>query len=138
MPLTSLLTLGGAQMPYNSIPCSGSPDWPCTIHPYLKPQSAKGIILTCCLTAFLGNNTEHRLSFPSVYFAGVVYPLLRNVWNRTSSISVIKDRYWLHPRDIFLTLIIFGLLYVEIHWIDLVVLGIFNYYYFILYLNSLS
>ena len=78
---------------------------------FLKNRKiAKGVILTCCLTAFLGNITEPlEFSFP-VHFTAAVYPVLRDVRHRRDPLPDVKHLYRIYPRNDF-RLRHFGLLY---------------------------
>ena len=124
---------------------------------YLKNRKiAKGVILTCCLTAFLGNITE-PLEFtflfvaPVLYgihcvFAGAAYmefsflfipPPLFILYCVMSGIGAIPYQM-LHIsigyiRGTIFDFGIFGLLYENTHWFHLILLGIGNFivFYFV-------
>ena len=61
---------------------------------------AKGVILTCCLTAFLGNITASGILLP-VYFTGTVCTLLCNVWYWPAALPAVPYLYRLYPRNYF-------------------------------------
>ncbi|MDD6468012.1 MAG: PTS transporter subunit EIIC, partial [Erysipelotrichaceae bacterium] len=97
---------------------------------YLKNRKiAKGVILTCVLTAFLGNITEPlEFSFlfisPSLF---VIYCILCGVGLIPYQLLNICIGY---IRGTIFDFGIFGLLYENTHWLNLVLLGIFNFFLF--------
>ena len=62
---------------------------------------AKGVILTCCLTAFF--RKYHRASgiLLPVYFTGTVCTLLCNVWYWPAALPAVPYLYRLYPRNYF-------------------------------------
>jgi maltose/glucose PTS system EIICB component len=95
-------------------------------------QIAKGTIITVVLTAFLGNVTEPmEFSFlfiaPPLYF---VYALLSGITALPLNFLDISTSY---IRGTIFDFGVFGLLYEHTNWINLVLLGIFNFviFYFV-------
>ncbi|MDU2673095.1 MAG: PTS transporter subunit EIIC [Clostridium sp.] len=93
---------------------------------------AKGVIITVCLTAFLGNITEPLeftllLVSPILFFT---YAILAGVMTIPMSFLGIKMGY---IRGTIFDFGIFGLLYENTNWINLVLLGIVNFvvFYFV-------
>ncbi len=100
---------------------------------FLKNRKiAKGVILTCCLTAFLGNITE-PLEFSFLFIS----PPLFILYCVMCGIGVIP--YQLlnicigYIRGTIFDFGIFGLLYENTNWINLILLGIVNFvvFYFV-------
>lgn len=100
---------------------------------YLKNRKiAKGVILTCCLTAFLGNITE-PLEFSFLFISPalfILYCVMCGIGLLPYQLLKISIGY---IRGTIFDFGIFGLLYENTHWIGLVVLGIFNFivFYFV-------
>lgn len=100
---------------------------------YLKNRKiAKGVILTCCLTAFLGNITEPlEFSFlfisPSLF---ILYCVMCGIGTLPYQLFNISIGY---IRGTIFDFGIFGLLYENTNWIALVLLGIGNFvvFYFV-------
>ena len=93
---------------------------------------AKGVIITVCLTAFLGNITEPLeftllLVSPILFFT---YAILAGVMTIPMSFFGIKMGY---IRGTIFDFGIFGLLYENTNWINLVLLGLVNFvvFYFV-------
>ena len=93
---------------------------------------AKGVIITVCLTAFLGNITEPLeftllLVSPILFFT---YAILAGVMTIPMSFLGIKMGY---IRGTIFDFGIFGLLYENTNWINLVLLGLVNFvvFYFV-------
>ena len=124
--------LGGAQMLTTlfRIPAIGLAMYRTS---YLKNRKiAKGVILTCCLTAFLGNITE-PLEFSFLFIS----PSLFILYCVMCGIGVIPYQL-LHIsigyiRGTIFDFGIFGLLYDDTHWLNLILLGIVNFvvFYFV-------
>lgn len=90
---------------------------------------AKGIILTVVLTAFLGNVTE-PLEFSFLFIAPqlfVVYAILCGIMALPLNILNVSIGY---IRGTIFDFGIFGLLYENTHWIQLIGLGIINFIVF--------
>lgn len=90
---------------------------------------AKGVILTCVLTAFLGNITEPlEFSFlfisPSLY---IVYILVSGLMTIPLQLLNVSIGY---IRGTIFDFAIFGLLYENTQWYNLVLLGIVNFVLF--------
>ncbi|NLW15273.1 MAG: PTS transporter subunit EIIC [Erysipelothrix sp.] len=86
---------------------------------------AKGVIITCVMTAFLGNITE-PLEFSFLFIAPqlfLVYLLLSFVMTIPLGFLSISIGY---IRGTIFDFGIFGLLYDNTHWVQLVVLGVIN------------
>ena len=100
---------------------------------FLKNRKiAKGVILTCCLTAFLGNITE-PLEFSFLFIS----PPLFILYCVMSGLGVIPYQL-LHIcigyiRGTIFDFGIFGLLYENTNWINLIILGAINFvvFYFV-------
>jgi PTS system maltose and glucose-specific IIC component len=100
---------------------------------YLKNRKiAKGVILTCCLTAFLGNITEPlEFSFlfisPSLF---ILYCIMSGIGAIPYQMLHISIGY---IRGTIFDFGIFGLLYENTHWLNLILLGIGNFivFYFV-------
>ncbi len=100
---------------------------------FLKNRKiAKGVILTCCLTAFLGNITEPlEFSFlfisPSLF---VLYCIMSGLGAIPYQLLHISIGY---IRGTIFDFGIFGLLYENTHWAGLILLGIANFivFYFV-------
>ena len=93
---------------------------------------AKGVIVTVVLTAFLGNITE-PLEFSFLFIAPqlyVVYCLLCGVMALPLQLLQVSIGY---IRGTIFDFGIFGLLYENTHWVQLVILGIVNFivFYFV-------
>lgn len=124
--------LGGAQMLTTlfRIPAIGLAMYHTS---YLKNRKiAKGVILTCCLTAFLGNITEPlEFSFlfisPSLF---VLYCIMCGIGVLPYQLLHISIGY---IRGTIFDFGIFGLLYENTHWLNLILLGIVNFvaFYFV-------
>lgn len=100
---------------------------------FLKNRKiAKGVILTCVLTAFLGNITE-PLEFSFLFIS----PLLFGVYIVLSGLLTIPYQLLSisigYIRGTIFDFSIFGLMYDDTHWINLVLLGIVNFvaFYFV-------
>lgn len=92
---------------------------------------AKGVILTCVLTAFLGNITE-PLEFSFLFISPklfVVYCIMCGLGSALYSVLGICVGY---IRGTIFDFGIFGLLYDGTNWINLVLLGIANFVVFFL------
>lgn len=100
---------------------------------FLKNKKiAKGVILTCVLTAFLGNITE-PLEFSFLFISPmlfIVYCVLCGIMVIPYQILGICIGY---IRGTIFDFGIFGLLYENTNWISLVILGIVNFvvFYFV-------
>lgn len=100
---------------------------------YLKNRKiAKGVILTCCLTAFLGNITEPlEFSFlfisPSLF---ILYCIMCGIGTLPYQLFHISIGY---IRGTIFDFGIFGLLYENTNWVSLLLLGIGNFivFYFV-------
>jgi len=124
--------LGGAQMLTTlfRIPAIGLAMYKTS---YLKNRKiAKGVILTCWLTAFLGNITEPlEFSFlfisPSLF---VLYCIMCGIGAIPYQMLNISIGY---IRGTIFDFGIFGLLYENTHWVGLILLGIANFivFYFV-------
>lgn len=93
---------------------------------------AKGVIVTVVLTAFLGNITE-PLEFSFLFIAPqlyVVYCLLCGIMALPLQLLQVSIGY---IRGTIFDFGIFGLLYENTHWVQLVILGIVNFivFYFV-------
>lgn len=97
---------------------------------FLKNRKiAKGVILTCVLTAFLGNITE-SLEFSFLFISPllfVIYCVLCGVALIPYQLLNISIGY---IRGTIFDFGIFGLLYDNTNWISLVILGILNFFLF--------
>lgn len=97
---------------------------------FLKNRKiAKGVILTCCLTAFLGNITEPlEFSFlfisPPLFF---LYCILSGIGSIPYQLLHISIGY---IRGTIFDFGIFGLLYENTNWLNLILLGIGNFVVF--------
>lgn len=100
---------------------------------FLKNRKiAKGVILTCCLTAFLGNITE-PLEFSFLFISPplfILYCVMCGIGAIPYQMLNICIGY---IRGTIFDFGIFGLLYENTQWISLVVLGIANFivFYFV-------
>lgn len=100
---------------------------------FLKNKKiAKGVILTCVLTAFLGNITE-PLEFSFLFICPplfVLYCIMCGLGAMTYPLLNISIGY---IRGTIFDFGIFGLLYDNTNWINLVILGIINFivFYFV-------
>lgn len=100
---------------------------------YLKNRKiAKGVILTCCLTAFLGNITE-PLEFSFLFISPalfVLYCVMSGLFAIPYQMLHISIGY---IRGTIFDFGIFGLLYENTNWINLILLGIVNFviFYFV-------
>ena len=100
---------------------------------FLKNRKiAKGVILTCCLTAFLGNITEPlEFSFlfisPPLFILYCVMCVIGAIPYQMLNICIGYIRGTIFDFGIF------GLLYEDTQWIGLVILGIINFvvFYFV-------
>ncbi len=94
---------------------------------YLKNRKiAKGVLLTCCLTAFLGNITEPlEFSFlfisPSLF---ILYCIMCGIGALPYQMLKISIGY---IRGTIFDFGIFGLLYENTHWPALILLGVINF-----------
>ncbi len=100
---------------------------------FLKNRKiAKGVILTCCLTAFLGNITE-----PLEFSFLLISPPLFILYCVMCGIGAIPYQMLNicigYIRGTIFDFGIFGLLYEDTQWISLVILGIINFvvFYFV-------
>ena len=93
---------------------------------FLKNRKiAKGVILTCCLTAFLGNITE-PLEFSFLFISPplfVLYCVMCGIGQLPYQLLNISIGYM---RGTIFDFGIFGLLYENTHWVSLIILGIIN------------
>lgn len=90
---------------------------------------AKGVVLTICLTAFLGNVTE-PLEFSFLFIAPklfIFYALLCGITTIPMQLLHISVGY---IRGTIFDFGIFGLMYENTHWVNLVLLGIINFVIF--------
>lgn len=90
---------------------------------------AKGVIITVCLTAFLGNITE-PLEFTLLLVSPmlfVAYSILAGITTIPLGFMGVKMGY---IRGTIFDFGIFGLLYKNTNWINLVILGIINFVIF--------
>ena len=100
---------------------------------FLKNRKiAKGVILTCCLTAFLGNITE-PLEFSFLFISPqlfILYCIMSGIGAIPYQMLGISIGY---IRGTIFDFGIFGLLYENTNWINLVILGIGNFvvFYFV-------
>ena len=100
---------------------------------FLKTRKiAKGVILTCCLTAFLGNITE-PLEFSFLFISPplfILYCVMCGIGAIPYQMLNICIGY---IRGTIFDFGIFGLLYEDTQWIGLVILGIINFvvFYFV-------
>ena len=100
---------------------------------FLKNRKiAKGVILTCCLTAFLGNITE-PLEFSFLFISPplfILYCVMCGIGAIPYQMLNICIGY---IRGTIFDFGIFGLLYEDTQWIGLVILGIINFvvFYFV-------
>lgn len=100
---------------------------------FLKNRKiAKGVILTCCLTAFLGNITE-PMEFSFLFISPalfVLYCVLSGLLAIPYQMLHISIGY---IRGTIFDFGIFGLLYENTNWINLILLGIVNFvvFYFV-------
>ena len=100
---------------------------------FLKNRKiAKGVILTCCLTAFLGNVTE-PLEFSFLFISPplfILYCVMCGIGAIPYQMLNICIGY---IRGTIFDFGIFGLLYEDTQWISLVILGIINFvvFYFV-------
>lgn len=100
---------------------------------FLKNRKiAKGVILTCCLTAFLGNITE-PLEFSFLFISPplfILYCVLSGIGSIPYQMLNISVGY---IRGTIFDFGIFGLLYENTHWLNLILLGIGNFvvFYFV-------
>lgn len=100
---------------------------------YLKNRKiAKGVILTCCLTAFLGNITE-PLEFSFLFISPalfVLYCVMSGLLAIPYQMLNISIGY---IRGTIFDFGIFGLLYENTNWVNLILLGIVNFvvFYFV-------
>ena len=100
---------------------------------FLKNRKiAKGVILTCCLTAFLGNITE-PLEFSFLFISPplfILYCVMCGIGAIPYQMLNICIGY---IRGTIFDFGIFGLLYEDTQWISLVILGIINFvvFYFV-------
>lgn len=100
---------------------------------FLKNRKiAKGVILTCCLTAFLGNITE-PLEFSFLFISPalfVLYCVMSGLGAIPYQLLNISIGY---IRGTIFDFGIFGLLYENTNWINLILLGIVNFvvFYFV-------
>lgn len=95
-------------------------------------ELTKGIVLTVCLTAFLGNVTE-PLEFSFLFIAPklfILYAILCGIFTIPIKMLGISIGY---IRGTIFDFGIFGLMYENTHWIQLVLLGIVNFivFYFV-------
>ena len=124
--------LGGAQMLTTlfRVPAIGLAMYKTS---FLKNRKiAKGVILTCCLTAFLGNITE-PLEFSFLFISPplfVLYCVLSGIGAIPYQLLNISVGY---IRGTIFDFGIFGLLYENTNWLNLVLLGIGNFvvFYFV-------
>lgn len=90
---------------------------------------AKGVIITVCLTAFLGNITE-----PLEFTLLLVSPMLFVTYSVLAGITTIPLRFLSvkmgYIRGTIFDFGIFGMLYENTNWINLVLLGIVNFVIF--------
>ncbi|OCN05460.1 PTS trehalose transporter subunit IIC [Erysipelotrichaceae bacterium MTC7] len=97
---------------------------------FLKNRKiAKGVILTCCLTAFLGNITE-PLEFSFLFISPllfVLYCILSGLMSIPYQLLHISIGY---IRGTIFDFGIFGLLYDNTNWINLILLGLVNFVVF--------
>ena len=100
---------------------------------FLKNRKiAKGVILTCCLTAFLGNITE-PLEFSFLFISPPLF-ILYCVMCGIGAIPYQMLNICIGSiRGTIFDFGIFGLLYEDTQWISLVILGIINFvvFYFV-------
>lgn len=100
---------------------------------FLKNRKiAKGVILTCCLTAFLGNITE-PLEFSFLFISPPLF-ILYCVMSGIGAIPYQMLNICIgYIRGTIFDFGIFGLLYENTNWIGLVLLGIGNFvvFYFV-------
>lgn len=121
--------LGGAQMLTTlfRVPAIGLAMYKTS---FLKNRKvAKGVILTCVLTAFLGNITE-PLEFSFLFISPalfILYCVLCGIGLLPYQLLNICIGY---IRGTIFDFGIFGLLYENTNWISLVLLGIFNFILF--------
>lgn len=100
---------------------------------YLKNRKiAKGVILTCCLTAFLGNITE-PLEFSFLFISPglfVLYCIMSGLGVIPYQLLNISIGY---IRGTIFDFGIFGLLYENTQWLNLILLGAINFvaFYFV-------
>ncbi|MBS6955286.1 MAG: PTS transporter subunit EIIC [Enterocloster asparagiformis] len=100
---------------------------------FLKNRKiAKGVIMTCCLTAFLGNITE-PLEFSFLFISPplfILYCIMSGIGAIPYQLLHISIGY---IRGTIFDFGIFGLLYENTHWIGLILLGIVNFvvFYFV-------
>lgn len=100
---------------------------------FLKNRKiAKGVILTCCLTAFLGNITE-PLEFSFLFISPplfILYCVMSGIGAIPYQMMNICVGY---IRGTIFDFGIFGLLYENTNWLNLVLLGIGNFivFYFV-------
>lgn len=100
---------------------------------FLKNRKvAKGVILTCVLTAFLGNITE-PLEFSFVFAAPglfILYCVLCGIMTIPLQLLNVSIGY---IRGTIFDFGIFGLLYDNTNWLNLILLGVINFvvFYFI-------
>lgn len=124
--------LGGAQMLTTlfRVPAVGLAMYKTS---FLKNRKiAKGVIITCCLTAFLGNITE-PLEFSFLFISPplfILYCVLSGIGSIPYQMMSISIGY---IRGTIFDFGIFGLLYENTHWLNLILLGIGNFvvFYFV-------
>lgn len=90
---------------------------------------AKGIVLTVCLTAFLGNVTE-PLEFSFLFIAPKLFFIYAIVCGITSIPMQLLNISIGYIRGTIFDFGIFGLMYENTNWISLVVLGVTNFVVF--------
>lgn len=93
---------------------------------------AKGVILTCCLTAFLGNITE-PLEFSFLFISPplfILYCVMSGLGSIPYQMLHISIGY---IRGTIFDFGIFGLLYENTNWLNLILLGLSNFavFYFV-------
>ncbi len=121
--------LGGAQMLTTlfRIPAIGLAMYKTS---FLKNRRmAKGVVLTCALTAFLGNITE-PMEFSFLFISPplfILYCVLCGIGMLPYQFLNISIGY---IRGTIFDFGIFGLLYENTHWVSLILLGIINFFLF--------
>lgn len=97
---------------------------------FLKNRKiAKGVILTCCLTAFLGNITE-PLEFSFLFISPqlfILYCIMCGIGVLPYQLLNICIGY---IRGTIFDFGIFGLLYDHTNWLNLIILGVINFVFF--------
>lgn len=92
---------------------------------------AKGVILTCVLTAFLGNVTE-PLEFSFLFVSPALFVLYCVMCGLGSALYSVLGICIGYIRGTIFDFGIFGLLYDNTNWVNLVLLGIVNFVVFFL------